>query len=150
MWRQLNGETNMKEREKMQSRINKNLDYLLPLISSKQYSFDENLRGSLPENHGVYRIFEDGSDWDSSLRIGRSKFGDRGLRQRVYQNHFMGNQEGNIKAQLVKAGKFRNQGEAKQYLKEKCKVQFILIEDENERKWAEHFIISVLQPEFSD
>lgn len=132
----------------MQSRIDKNLNYLIALISSKNYSFDKTLRGSLPEEHGVYRIFEDGADWTSSLRIGRTDTG--GLKQRIYQNHFMGNQDGNIKAQLVKSGKFNNQEEAKNYLREKCKVQFIVIEDENERKWAEHFIISILQPQLSD
>jgi uncharacterized protein (DUF1499 family) len=134
----------------MRSRIDKNLNYLIALISSKQYSFDDELWSSLPEDHGVYRIFEDGADWSSSLRVGRTKSAEGGLRQRVYQNHFMGNQQGNIKAQLVEAGKFQNQEEAKEYLKAKCKVQFITIEDKNERKWTEHFIISILQPQFSD
>lgn len=133
----------------MQSRI-KYIDYVKALIASEPYSFDERLENALPTEPGIYRILERGANWSSSLLVGRTKTTTDELRYRVYRNQYMGNHKGNIKAQLVKSGRFRDQDEAKKYLEEKCRVQFIVIEDENERKWAEHFILSILQPQFVD
>jgi hypothetical protein len=133
----------------MQSRI-KYIDYVKTLISSEQYSFDESLEDALPLEPGIYRILESSAKWSSSLLVGRTKTATDELRYRVYQNQYKGNHKGNIKAQLVKSGRFKDQDGAKRYLEEKCRVQFIVIEDENERKWAEHFILSILQPELTD
>ena len=133
----------------MQSRL-RYVDYVKALVFSEQYSFGERLESVLPLEPGIYRIFENGSDWSSSLLVGRTRTATDELRYRVYQNQYIGNQRSNIKAQLVKSGRFKDQDEAKKYLEEKCKVQFIIIEDENERKWAEHFILSILQPQFTD
>ena len=133
----------------MQSRL-RYVDYVKALVFSEQYSFGERLESVLPLEPGIYRIFENGSDWSCSLLVGRTRTATDELRYRVYQNQYIGNQKGNIKAQLVKSGLFKDQDEAKKYLEEKCKVQFIIIEDENERKWAEYFILSILQPQFTD
>lgn len=133
----------------MQSRI-KYIDYVKALISSEPYSFDENLENVLPLKPGIYRILESGANWSSSLLVGRTKTATDELRYRVFRNQYTGNQKGNIKAQLVKNGRFKDQDEAKTYLEEKCRVQVIIIEDENEIKWAEHFILSILQPQFLD
>ncbi len=133
----------------MQSRL-RYVDYVKALVFSEQYSFGERLESVLPLEPGIYRIFENGSDWSSSLLVGRTRTATDELRYRVYQNQYIGNQKGNIKAQLVKSGRFKDQDEAKKYLEEKCKVQFIIMEDENERKWAEYFILSILQPQFTD
>jgi excinuclease UvrABC nuclease subunit len=134
----------------MQERINRYTELLKNLLSAKSFSFDHKLRAALPNKPGIYRISEHGANWDSSLRIGRTKSAQKGLQQRVYQNHYMGDQTGNIKAQLVVARRFNTQDEAKAYLRNSCEVQFIIVADESERKWLEHFIISVLQPQFSD
>lgn len=133
----------------MQQRISHYTSLLGKLISAQDFCFNNKLRKNLPEKPGIYRILEGGASWDSSLRVGRTD-AQNGLRQRVYRNHFMGSQSGNIKAQLVKAGRFSTQNEAKDYLSNSCRVQFIVVENEDERKWLEHFIISVLQPQFSD
>jgi hypothetical protein len=131
----------------MQERISRYTGLLQNLLSAKSLNFDHNLRAALTNKPGIYRISENSANWDSSIRIGRTKSGQKGLQQRVYQNHYMGDQSGNIKGQLVRAGRFNTQDEAKAYLSNSCKVQFIIVEDESERKWLEHFIISVLQPQ---
>jgi hypothetical protein len=133
----------------MQSRL-RYAEYVKELVFSEQYGFDENLENVLPLKPGIYRIFEDGSDWDSSILIGRTRTTTDELRYRVYQNQYLGNSKSNIKAQLVKSKRFKDQEEARKYIKDKCKVQFIVIEDADELKWAEHFILSILQPEFGD
>jgi len=87
----------------MQSRL-RYVDYVKALVFSEQYSFDESLESVLPSEPGIYRIFENGSDWSSSLLVGRTKTPTDELHYRVYQNQYIGNQKGNIKAQLVKSG----------------------------------------------
>ncbi len=133
----------------MQSRF-KYVDYLKALVFSEQFGFDESLRDSLPSEPGIYRILENGAAWRSSLRVGRTRSTKDELRYRVYQNQYLGNQKGNIKAQLIKSGRCQDEDRAREYLEANCRVQFIVIEDENERKWAEYLILSILQPEFTD
>ena len=133
----------------MQSRF-KYVDYVEALVSSEPYRFDENLENILPAEPGIYRIFENGADWTSSILVGRTKTATDELRYRIYQNQYTGNQKGNIKAQMVKNGRFKDQDEVKTYLEKNCRVQFIIIEDTTDMKWAEHFILSILQPRFTD
>ena len=133
----------------MQSRF-KYVDYAEALVSSEPYRFDENLESMLPSQPGIYRIFENGAGWSSSLLVGRTRTATDELRYRIYQNQYTGNQKSNIKAQLVKSGRFKDQDEARTYLEEQCRVQFIIIEDHADVKWAEHFILSILQPQFTD
>jgi hypothetical protein len=39
---------------------------------------------------------------------------------------------------------------AKNWIKEHCQVQWIVVRDYTLRKWAEHHILSVLRPQFCD
>ncbi len=120
------------------------------LLNAPFLRFDSTLRGRLPEAHGIYRILETDADPTRTLRAGRTKRAAEGLRQRVYQNHFQGGQAGNIRAQLVRSGRCPSSDAAKEFLRERCAVQVLVIEDEEERKWAEHFILAVLRPDESD
>jgi len=123
---------------------------LARLLTSQALPFDSNLRGSLPERPGIYRIFESDGDTLEALRAGRTKVAAGGLRQRVYQNHLMGDQDGNLRAQLVNDGKCVDKDAAKEYLRERCRVQYLVIENEEERKCAEHFMLAILKPKYSD
>ena len=95
---------------------------------------------------GIYYISNKSGE---ILRAGSPKTSDS-LKQRIYQNHFMGKQSGNIRSQLVKEGMCKDLNDAKTYLKERCIVRWKVIADINNRKWAEHFMLSILQPKFSD
>jgi len=131
---------------KIDSNISKNRKFLDDLLVSSSYSFDSKLRSTLPEKPGIYIIIDLGGE---VLRAGSTKTSNS-LRQRIYQNHLMGNQTGNIRHQLVANGICDNLDEAKTFLKHNCKVQWIEIIDSDDRKWAEHFMLSTLQPKFSD
>lgn len=126
--------------------IVKNRSYLEELIASQGHRFDSQLRSFLPSEPGIYYI---SNIYGEILRAGSIKTSDS-LKQRIYQNHFMGNQTGNIRSQLVKEGTCKDLIDAKTYLKEKCVVKWKVILDINDRKWAEHFMLSILQPKFSD
>lgn len=126
------------------ARIARARQLLLEMIGSSGFRFDEQLR-KLPGKQGIYRIFAE-SEPDITLRAGRTKTAAGGLRQRVYNNHFMGDQQGNFRQQMVDSGRCANLEAAKQFLKDNCRVQLVVIDDAVERKWIEHFILSILRP----
>lgn len=123
------------------------VDKLQKLISTPPYPFDGNLRRNLPIDGGVYRIFEDSSNWKESIYIGTT----RNLRERIYNNLLMGERRSHtLKRKLIKNAGFTNEKAVKQYLKRKCRVQFLELKDKCERTLFEHFAISVLKPKFND
>jgi hypothetical protein len=116
------------------------------LLAASIIQFDKHCRRNLPERPGVYRIF-DRSQPEETVRAGRTDFT---LRQRVYQNHFMGDQTGNLRAQLVKAGDCVDLNAAKEFMRQGLAVQVLPIDEQRQRAWLEHFILAVLRPRFGD
>ena len=62
----------------------------------------------------------------------------------------MGNQGGNLRAQLVNSGNCGSLDEAKQWIRSNCEVRYVVVEDTQDLWWIEHFMLSILRPEFSD
>ena len=122
---------------------------LSELIRAPGIRFDERRRGALPESPGIYRIFDPASP-SETIRAGRTKTAAGGLRQRVYQNHLMGNQPGNLRAQLVAGGECADLDAAKHFIRERLGVQVFVIDDAAERAWLEHFMLGVLRPRYCD
>jgi len=120
------------------------------LLSATRLPFDESLRARLPEAHGIYAISVKDANPGTFLRAGRTKSAVGGLRQRIYQNHLMGDQKGNLRAQLVNDGQCKDLDHAKAWIREHCCVQFVVIENDDERQWAEYFILAILRPKYSD
>ena len=132
-----------------QQRVEELKGVLNSLLAATPYSFDESLRSNLPEKPGLYMIFTRSNGPEEVLRAGRAS-GAGGRRQRVYQNHLMGNQSGNLRAQLVRAQTCIDLNQAKTWVRANCSVKFLVVEDEDTLRWGEHFILSVLRPRFSD
>lgn len=122
---------------------------LKALLDSPAIRFDDRCRSALPEAHGIYRIF-DPTKPGETVRAGRTKTAAGGLRQRVYQNHLMGNQAGNLRAQLVAGGVCSDLEAAKGIIRGTLAVQVLRVEDEAERTWLEHFMLGVLRPRYCD
>ena len=116
------------------------------LLAGSAIRFDEGCRRNLPEQPGIYRIF-DIERADQTLRAGRA---DVTLRQRVYQNHLMGDQAGNLRAQLVRAGECTDLNLAKDLMRHRLAVQVLPVADQRERAALEHFMLAILRPRFSD
>jgi hypothetical protein len=106
----------------------------------------ESIRSKLPEEPGLYAISKKGAPPGEFLRAGRTD--DGGLRQRVYQNHLMGSQKGNLRQQLIGSGVCQDLNEAKSWILANCDVQFMVVTDDATRQWAEHFMLSVLRPKY--
>src|SRR6266853_2857791 len=120
---------------------------LSQLIQSSVIKFDDRCRSALPESPGIYRIF-DLTKPNETIRAGRTKTAAGGLRQRVYQNHLMGNQSGNLRAQLVAGGECPDHESAKLLIRERLGVQILVVEDAEERARLEHFMLGVLWPRY--
>jgi hypothetical protein len=119
------------------------------LIQSPVIKFDARCRSALPELPGIYRIFDLARPGET-IRAGRTTSAAGGLRQRVYQNHLMGDQPGNLRAQMVGGGECSDIEAAKQVIREKFGVQVLVIQDSVERASLEHFMLAVLRPRYSD
>jgi len=131
----------------MDSIISSYKEILIRLIASRHYIFDKDLRSILPEDGGVYRIFEKDEGWNRSIFIGQST----NLRGRIYDNHYSGNRKSSIlKKKMIRQALFEDEAAVKKYLSDECSLQFILISDPIDRSLFEHFAISVLRPAYND
>ncbi len=135
--------------QRLQPRLRELEELLSRLLKAPTLRFDEGIRNALPEVHGIYRIF-DPREPQETIRAGRTNTAARGLRQRVYQNHLMGNQKGNLRTQLVAGGACIDLDGAKKLIRERFAVQVLAVEDEGERARLEHFMLAVLRPRYCD
>jgi hypothetical protein len=62
----------------------------------------------------------------------------------------MGDQSGNLRSQLVRHSVCSDLNEAKQWIREHCVVQVLPVRNKTAMIWAEHFMLSVLRPKYSD
>src|SRR5262250_2272988 len=115
---------------------------LLKLLHSQLIRFDERCRNALPQERGIYRIFDPQRE-NETVRAGRTKTAAGGLRQRIYQNHLMGNQPGNLRAQLVSGCECADLEAAKRYMRDHLVIQILVVADAEERAWLEHFMLGV-------
>lgn len=122
---------------------------LYRLLTAESFHFDESLRSNLPEEPGVYVIYSVANGQEEVLRAGRAA-GVGGLRQRIYQNHLMGKQSGNLRAQLVRSGRCSDMEGAKAWIRQSCSVRFLVVHDDETLRWTEHFMLAVLRPTYSD
>lgn len=124
------------------------LTWVETLMAAEPVPMDAQARGHLPEVPGISAFSLIGQP-TAVTRAGRAT-GVGGLRQRIYQNHLMGNQSGNFRAQLLRSGRCGSLEEAKQWIRSNCVVRYAVVEDVQDLWWIEHFMLSVLRPEFSD
>lgn len=129
-------------------RVAEGMGWVDKLVSAEAVAIDSALRSRLPEVPGIYAFSRIGQA-TSVVRAGRTK-GAGGLRQRIYQNHLMGNQSGNLRAQLVREGWCASLNEAKEWIRSNCEVRFAIVDDTDDLWWIEHFVLAIIRPEFSD
>ena len=62
----------------------------------------------------------------------------------------MGNQSGNLRAQLVADEVVADLNEAKEWMRKNLLVIFTTLRSDEDLRWAEHFMLAVLRPRYSD
>lgn len=121
-------------------------DWLAYMLSRPKLAFDSTLNLLLPKEGGIYHIGEKDAEL-CSLYVGEAD----NLRDCILRGHLMGNRRTIImKKKLIGSKKFRSEKRAEQYLRERCFVQYVLIEDKRFRRLLKYFLIGVLNPKFND
>ncbi len=127
----------------MDARIERHKKLLYSLLFQRQHSYLNATPSDFPLEPGIYTIWK-GSE---ILRAGKTS---ATLRQRLYQNHLMGTQAGNLPAQLVKSGVSPDLLSAKHWIRANCFVRWLVMEDAEERSFMEHFMLAAVQPRICD
>jgi hypothetical protein len=117
------------------------------LLKQAAVPYSDATPASFPEKKGIYIIT---SNEGVILRAGKTGSSRATLRQRLYQNHLMGSQSGNLPAQLVGSRQCTDLIGAKAWIRRSCSVRFLPIEDDVARARVEHFMLAVAQPQFCD
>lgn len=116
---------------------------------TKPIPFARMTPASIPDSPGLYVITIEN---DEVLRAGRTY--RQTLRDRVYRNHLMGNQQGNLRQQLARANYCIDLESAKDWIRQHCTLRVVevkwLSENGLDQRWAEHFILAIFQPTFSN
>lgn len=121
-------------------------DWLEYLLSRPKLAFDSTLNLLLPKESGIYHIAEKDAEL-CSLYVGEAD----NLRDRILRGNLKGSRRTSImKKKLIGSRKFRSEKRAKQYLHERCFVQYVLVEDKRFRRLLKYFLIGVLNPKFND
>lgn len=137
------------DQDLIDSRIAAGKRVVAEILSRPALPFASLTPAQLPDVPGLYVI----SDANGQvLRAGRTDA--QTLRDRVYRNHLMGNQQGNLRQQLVRAGVCADLGAAKAWIRQNCAVRVLemgwLEQAGLDLRWAEHFLLAILQPNFSN
>ena len=110
------------------------------LLASQSFSFRDVIRDSVPDNAGVYVIFNENEE---IIYVGRTG----NLRRRLLGDHRSGNVKGSqFRRALMQNYGFKNESEISNYICEKCAFKFREIADSVERIRLEHFATAVLAP----
>ncbi len=117
------------------------------ILAAPKFSFATLTPAQLPDRPGAYVISDRATG--QVLRAGRTT--GQTLRERIYRNHLMGNQKGNLRQQLVTNNVCPDLDSAKEWIRQHCAVQ-VLTEDQlpDDIRWTEHFLLAVLRPRFCD
>ena len=132
----------------LKDRVDQYYEALAELVASPFTAFADLTPSKLPDEPGVYCI----TDREGIvLRAGRTT--RQTLRGRLYSNHLMGTQQGNLPWQLVQAGVSDRQN-IKNWIRSNCYCQFITRSRLGQLgvhvNWLEYFVLAILQPRFCD
>lgn len=132
------------------------------LLAAPELPFDDKLSSCLPTQHGLYTIKgQTGLDQYEYLHVGRSIKAATGLRGRIWDQHFWGGGQGAqsdlvdkvVRKQYMQLGIPQGSTTNQQYrrvaqdwIRQRCLVQWLILEDAELRCWAEHYVLAILRP----
>ena len=123
---------------------------LAELLVQPKHAFDGSLRQQIPQQKGLYVITTRDLQ-PICLHAGQSPRAKEGLRSRVWSQHFTGGGQGaagDLVQKVIDRGKAINKAEAQSWIRSNCLVQWIVVEDDDLRCWTEHYMLSLLRPEW--
>jgi hypothetical protein len=121
--------------------------FLRDLVQARAVRFDSRLPALLPKTHGLYAISMIGAPDGEYLHAGKTKKGRSGLLGRVWQQHYqIGGSPGDLLEKVRARGHGGSAEEAREYIRHNCQVQWLVVENEDQRDWAEHYVLAMLKP----
>ena len=115
------------------------------LCDCKPIAFKDIVPSEIPEVAGVYLITARKSRKEIPYYIGRTK----NLRQRIYNNHLMGQfTNARLKKYLVQYNECKDITEAKEFIKNRCMVRWIEEPDFRNRNAIEGYATGLLSPKY--
>lgn len=131
----------------METIIEEYKSQLSELLDAPVVEFGTGGTTELPKRGGVYRICERSARSMRTIYVGKSK----NLKRRIHGDHLLGDRVAStLKRKLIRDTSCENEADVKQYLKDKCVVQCVEIDDRGARTGLEHFAVAVLRPAFND
>jgi hypothetical protein len=127
----------------MDDRISALKEKLQRIMETEPIGLGEKLEDLIPAVPGVYRLFRRDSGRDESIYFGKSL----NLRRRLLKDHVFGNQRrSSVRDELIERGSCRSEEEVTEFLTGECAVQFVEMDDAQEREQLVHFAVAVLEP----
>jgi hypothetical protein len=122
-------------------------ELLHTLIKAKPARFDTTLPTLLPKAHGLYAISTVDAPEGEYLHAGKTQKGRSGLLGRIWQQHYqIGGSPGDLVEKVRVRGHGHSANEAREYIRQHCQVQWVIVEDGPLRGWAEHYVLAMLKP----
>ncbi|MHA1723081.1 MAG: DUF6884 domain-containing protein [Candidatus Baldrarchaeia archaeon] len=133
----------LKWEEWIESKYKTKLDLKLnELLSKQSIKLGEVERKQIPETSGIYVVYEEGKP----LYVGKTS----NLRRRILDNHLGGNKNSSVLRKKLYEKQFHDEDKVTRFLREKCYVKFMTIQDINLLKSLEHYAIALLNPPLND
>lgn len=117
------------------------------LLDRPSFRFDSALRAQLPLQPGLYAIAATGGR-HRYLHAGASPKRKEGLCGRIWNDHFQCGNAGSDLVQQVINKHNLSRDNAKVWITQNCLVQWLVEEDTNLLCWVEHYMLSLLRPEW--
>ena len=115
------------------------------LLSSSTVPYLELTENQLPDKGGVYLISAKVEGKTIPYYVGRASI----LGRRLYTNQLMGNlSTARLKKYMLESGEVASMKDAKEFLRQKCSVQWVLESDYRNRGALEGFFTSVIFPKY--
>jgi len=126
--------------------IQKYGEMLSILILRPLILFDDTLENNLPPEGGVYLIVEISRNLKEGIYVGKTW----NLREGICTDLLVNDSKALMfKKKLIENSGFESE-QIRQYLEERCRLQYLEVSDERERTLFAHFAISILNPRYND
>ena len=126
-------------------------DVLAKLLAAPAVDFDGNLRSRLPVSPGLYLIARKNAPLGEYLHAGQTPRARKGLRSRVWEQHFTGGGKGassDLVQKVIDKGEADSKANAQAWIRANCVVQWLAEPDEDLRCWTEHYVLSMVRPKW--
>jgi hypothetical protein len=132
--------------EVLEKRRTESAGILDSLFSATPCDMDGRLGPLIPiKSGGLYLIARKHDPIGQYLRVGKTK----DLRRRVCSDHCSGGGDrahSDLIQKVIDKGEAGTRADAQSWIRTHCTVQWVVVADKDLQGWAEHYLLSIVQP----